>query len=288
MDTNKLEIYKRLTDSFNKGTFKDFLPYLAPEVIRTSMWYDDVVGLDAVIDYYTYKEFEMQKNFHSHASLARLSYIDNKPSTFSSPIHADIASDAQVISPMTKQRLNAMLWYPEDEAAILLKTDIFSIADVLVRLSFNADGLIKEVNLSDPELYTFEEIVDEDVMNGTQLSETAIDYVENYYKDQGYAIERVPFELDLFPHLHIRKEDEYHQIIVLTDHYPFYGTVNQDIPEFFALRSFNAKLSIKLLHMQVEGLGEFKHYIRPNDPTLCHIKVIKDAYIPYNNAKEQA
>jgi hypothetical protein len=286
MTHTNLQKYQCLKDCFNKGKFDDFYQYLAPDVIRTSMWYEDIVGYQAVLTYYKTKETEMAENVHYHASLAKLVNSNKENTKFPANVSGNSFEVRNFETPQHITKLT--LAYQEGEIVILLKDDIFSVEDVLVCLDFNPSGLISAIHLSDPKLYVYEEIIDSAELNSVQLSELAIAYVDKYYKDLGYTTNRIPFELDLFPHIHIKKGNEYHQIIVYADHYPFYGAKNKEIKEFFALGSYCSKISIKFVHVQVEGLGIYKHYIQHSDKTHCHIKKIEDAYVKYKNTKENA
>ena len=73
---NHQELIILLKDCYETADFKVIFPYLAQDIKRVSMWYDDIVGIEAFIDYLNMKADQLQKFPLPRYHLAKLKYIN--------------------------------------------------------------------------------------------------------------------------------------------------------------------------------------------------------------------
>lgn len=277
---NHQELIVLLKDCYETADFSPLLPFLSPEVKRVSMWYDDIVGIDAFIEYLHTKENHSRMNSLSRYSLAKLSYINNQPATYSSIEHNHVHPDSHLGKYKPDENTRFALWYPEDEFVLLAQDSIYADVDVVIRIELNAKGQLICLSLSDAHLYAYT-LVDVQQYTDVQLCQMAVDFIDDHYHKLGYETHVVPYEVDIFPHLHVQKQNTQHQVVVLVDRYPFSGGCDEDVARFLAMRSYLSNCVIKLIHVQVESLGLHKHRFGVDDPIQCHILSAQDAYTPY-------
>ena len=283
---NHQELIVLLKDCYETADFKVIFPYLAQDIKRVSMWYDDIVGIEAFIDYLNMKADQLQKFPLPRYHLAKLKYINNQPSTFSKLENNLVHPDSKIGDLKPNQNTRFALWYPEGEHILLIQENIYEEADVVIRLELNEQGLISCLSLSDTKLYAYD-LLEDHLRSDVQLGQAAVDFINEHYRKLGYETHAVPYEVDIFPHLHVIKQNTKFQVVVLVDRYPFSGGINKDIELFLGMRSYLSQCPIKLVNVQVESLGPHKHRFEMDHPIQCHILSIQDAYTPYTE-KENA
>lgn len=275
MNPNTLvDVCKILKNCFDSAEFKPIIDLLAEDVVRTSMWYEDIVGKEAMIEYFRSKIQILDGNLNYRASLATLEYLNGLPASMAET-RAIAKQGTHEGSVKIKEGSKIILWYPEGKPVVVLKgLEHSTVKPVLIDLVLNDEGLISKYNLVDSQLYNYKEVIDPNEYTYDELQELGMAEVERYFTAQCYKVKTLPYQKGYYPHMILEDRVLPQSVTVFTDHYPFVGRAINDVYDF--IQNEDEKLSRATLFVfaQVTSLALPKHIIRKDQPYAFRIEEI--------------
>ncbi len=264
MIDQQLKIMQTLKEAYNCGSFKEVIPYLADEIKRTSMWdMSDIEGKENMLAYFQKKEEQFRENSHHISELAVLKYINNQPVGFTR--QNVVASKNSKAKNEDIEGMRIVQWYAEGRVVIRIADSYYDPDYVLILVDFNKDNQIKQIDLCNDMLYHYVLLPDYGYMTHAMLHEEVRQEIALKYFKKEYFVNYTKLSINEFPSLICMKDEEIVNVIILVDHYPFYGKASKELQTWLDEQIKNYSGKTILYQVQVKGLGEHAHHIKTSD-----------------------
>lgn len=172
----RYEIFRTLSKGYGEGDFTGFFPYLRADCRYVSMWVQTpLVGVEAIVNHLTGKG-EAIKESGSFATCTIVELIGNM-----NPINCDKVH----INGGEAKPGRVALWYEDGKCCMLMEQTIDDETHgVLVDLTLDDQGMVKQIDICDPELFCYEPLYECFILyvekDGLRESESTIRVSEDY------------------------------------------------------------------------------------------------------------